>query len=196
MLAEGAGHWSHLRARSLRQPGYCPPSRLTPRTSPEAPADSTVVRCHAFVDLMLFFIGLVARRGTLLPTRLPRWHGRKESACQCRRHKRCRLHPWVRKMPWRRAWHPTPVSLPGEPQGQRSLAGCSPWGCRESGMAKHTPVSGRHLPKCDLRAGVASISPQSPQGPLPPPLPCSHAPEFRPFRLNCGVIPQGRGEGL
>ena len=68
MLAEGAGHWTHLRARSLRQPGYCPPSRLTPRTSPEAPADSGVGRCHTFVDLMLFFIGLVARRGTLLPT--------------------------------------------------------------------------------------------------------------------------------
>ena len=22
--------------------------------------------------------------------------------------------PWVRKIPWRRAWQPTPVSLPGE----------------------------------------------------------------------------------
>ena len=96
-------------------------------------------------------------------------------------------------MPWRRTWHPTPVSLPGEPQEQRSLAGCSPWGCRESGTTKHTPVSGRHLPKCDLTAGVASISPQSPQGPLPPPLPCSHASEFQPFRLNCGVIPEGGG---
>ena len=25
-------------------------------------------------------------------------------------------------------WHPTPVFLPGEPHGQRSLAGHSPWG--------------------------------------------------------------------
>ena len=40
--------------------------------------------------------------------------------------------PWVGKMPWRRAWPPTPVSLPGESQGQRSLAGYSPRGCRES----------------------------------------------------------------
>ena len=23
--------------------------------------------------------------------------------------------PWVGKIPWRRAWQPTPVSLPGEP---------------------------------------------------------------------------------
>ena len=29
----------------------------------------------------------------------------------------------------RRQWHPTPVLLPGESHGQRSLEGCSPWGC-------------------------------------------------------------------
>ena len=33
---------------------------------------------------------------------------------------------------WRRKWHPTPVLLPGESQGWRSLVGCSPWGCKES----------------------------------------------------------------
>ena len=27
-------------------------------------------------------------------------------------------------MQWRRKWHPTPVFLPGESQGQRSLVGC------------------------------------------------------------------------
>ena len=36
--------------------------------------------------------------------------------------------PWVRKIPWRRAWQSTPVFLPGESHGQRSLAGYSPWG--------------------------------------------------------------------
>ena len=30
---------------------------------------------------------------------------------------------------WRRQWHPTPVLLPGDSHGQRSLVGCSPWGC-------------------------------------------------------------------
>ena len=40
--------------------------------------------------------------------------------------------PWVGKIPWRRAWQPTPVFLPGESHGQRSLAGYSPWGRRES----------------------------------------------------------------
>ena len=33
---------------------------------------------------------------------------------------------------WRRRWHPTPVFLPGKSHGQRSLVGCSPWGCEES----------------------------------------------------------------
>ena len=32
----------------------------------------------------------------------------------------------------RRKWQPTPVFLPGEPHGQRSLVGYSPWGCKES----------------------------------------------------------------
>ena len=31
----------------------------------------------------------------------------------------------------RRQWHPTPVLLPGKSHGQRSLVGCSPWGCWE-----------------------------------------------------------------
>ena len=35
-------------------------------------------------------------------------------------------------MHWRRKWHPTPVLLPGESQGQRSLEGWSPWGLEES----------------------------------------------------------------
>jgi len=33
---------------------------------------------------------------------------------------------WVGKIPWRRAQGPTPVFLPGESHGQRSLAGYSP----------------------------------------------------------------------
>ena len=36
--------------------------------------------------------------------------------------------PWVGKFPWRRERLPTPVFLPGESHGQRSLEGYSPWG--------------------------------------------------------------------
>ena len=35
-------------------------------------------------------------------------------------------------MHWRRKWQPTPVFLPGESQGRRSLVGCSPWSLEES----------------------------------------------------------------
>ena len=53
------------------------------------------------------------------------------------------LMPWVRNIPWRRAWQPAPVFLLGESQGQRSLVGYSPWGCKESDMTErltHTPL--------------------------------------------------------
>ena len=53
---------------------------------------------------------------------------------QCRRCKRCEFDPWVRKMPWSWKWQPAPVFLPGKLREQRSLAGHSPWGHRESGM--------------------------------------------------------------
>ena len=38
------------------------------------------------------------------------------------------FNPWVGKIPWRRKWQPTPVLLPGESHGGRSLIGYSPWG--------------------------------------------------------------------
>ena len=53
---------------------------------------------------------------------LPRWLSGKKSTCQCRRHKRHGCNPWVGKIPWRRKWQPTPVFLPGQFHGQRSLA--------------------------------------------------------------------------
>ena len=49
----------------------------------------------------------------------------KESACQYRRHKKCRFDPWVGKI-WKRVLQPTPVFMPGESHGQRSLAGYGP----------------------------------------------------------------------
>ena len=46
--------------------------------------------------------------------------------------RRLRFNPWVGKIPRRRKWQPTPVFLPGKSQGQRSLAGYSQWGHKES----------------------------------------------------------------
>ena len=64
--------------------------------------------------------------------------GSKEPTCQCRRCKRCGFNSWVGKIPWRRAWQPTPVILPREFHGQRSLVDHSPWGCTELDMTEET----------------------------------------------------------
>ena len=53
-------------------------------------------------------------------------------------------HDWatslwlVTFMHWRRKWQPTPVFLPGESQGQRSLVGCHLWGRTESDTTEAT----------------------------------------------------------
>ena len=52
----------------------------------------------------------------------------KESACNARDRG---FDLWVGKIPWRRKWQPTSVFLPGKSHGQRSLAGYTPWGCKE-----------------------------------------------------------------
>ena len=41
-------------------------------------------------------------------------------------------------MHWRRKWQPTPVFLPGESEGWRSLVGCRPWGRTESDTTEAT----------------------------------------------------------
>ena len=56
------------------------------------------------------------------------WWLRSYSVClQCGRPG---FDPWVGKIPWRRKWQPTPVFLPGESRGRRSLVG--PQGRKES----------------------------------------------------------------
>jgi len=58
------------------------------------------------------------------------------------------LDPWVRKIPWRQ---PTPVFLPGESHGQRSLAGYSPQGCKESLSSRlQTTNVGEYIQKREL----------------------------------------------
>ena len=65
---------------------------------------------------------------TMATLGLPWWLRGKEICLQCRRPG---FNPWVGKIPWRRAWLPTPVYLPGEFHGWKSLTGYSPWGCNE-----------------------------------------------------------------
>ena len=48
----------------------------------------------------------------------------KESACSA---EDLGLIPVSGRFPWGREWLPTPLFLPGESHGQRSLVGYSPW---------------------------------------------------------------------
>ena len=66
------------------------------------------------------------------------WCSGNESTCQSRR---CRWHgfdPWVGKIPWSRKWQPMPLFLPGKFHGQRRLAGCSLWCCKELDITECT----------------------------------------------------------
>ena len=62
----------------------------------------------------------------------------KEIILQCRNRIRMGAVLRSRKIPWRRKWQPTPVFLSRKSQGQRSLAGYSLWGCKESDMTEVT----------------------------------------------------------
>ena len=64
----------------------------------------------------------------LASNRLPWWLRRYSVCLQCGRP---RFDPWVRKILWRRKWQPTPVYLPRESHGQKSLVGYSLWGRKE-----------------------------------------------------------------
>ena len=52
------------------------------------------------------------------------------------RHRDHSFNPWVRKIPWKRAWQLILLFLSGESHGQRSIAGYSPEGHKESDMAE------------------------------------------------------------
>ena len=67
----------------------------------------------------------------------------KISARECRRP---RFNPWVRKVPWKRKWQPTPVFLPREFHGQKSLGSYSLWDQR----AGHDWVTNTYLLKAKL----------------------------------------------
>ncbi len=88
--------------------------------------------------------------------------------------KRCRFDPWVGKIPWRRKWQPTPVLLPGESHGWRSLVGYSPrvaksrtrlsdftftfhFHALEKEMATHSSVLAWRIPGTEEPGGLPSM---------------------------------------
>ena len=108
-------------------PGESHGPRSLPGYSPQGGKESDVTK-HAHTTNQIFSIAFKVKFMTsgnsschLLSTfSVPWWFRRQRICLQCK------------KIPWRREWHPTLVFLPGESHGQRSLAGYSPWGHKES----------------------------------------------------------------
>ena len=128
-MEEGAWRWSKEREgrRERKRDRVCVCVCVVQNEAREGGA-----RAHSLVATLRSFVSDLG---------LPRWHSDKEPPCQCRRHKRCGFSPWVGKIPWSRAWQPTPVFLPGEFHGQRSLAGYSPWSCKELDLTEQLALS-------------------------------------------------------
>ena len=70
--------------------------------------------------------------------------------------------PWVRSLgwedPWRRAWQPTPVFLPGELHGQKSLVGYSPRGRKEWDTTETTSTAHTYSIYCALYVSIIITS--------------------------------------
>ena len=84
----------------------------------------------------------------------------KETACQCRRHKRCRFDPWVGKIPGGGHGNPLQYSCLENPHGQRSLAaglrsGLCPEGHKES---RHERSSLALMPSVFLSTSLTGAS--------------------------------------
>ena len=82
------------------------------------------------------------------------WHTLASLLAQMVKNLPAMQETWVRsrvgKIPCRRRWQPTPVLLPGESHGQRSLTGYSPGSCKESDMTEQLTLSLHiHLNICD-----------------------------------------------
>ena len=71
--------------------------------------------------------------------RLPWWLSVKEPTCNAG------SIPGSGRSPGEGIWQPTPVFLPGECHGQRSLVSCSPWGHKQLDTPEVTRHSTAHL---------------------------------------------------
>ena len=112
----------HSPTLGMRGPGWLPKHTHLPK-----------IICH-FLPSPLSCFSVILDVWPVLPG--SRWLRGKESASQCKTLKSWRFNPWAGKDFWRKKWQPTPLFLPREPHGQRSLVGYSPWGHKESNTAE------------------------------------------------------------
>ena len=118
--------------------------------------------CPSAWMLNKWLIQLTEQRDSLiLPTGLPSGASGKEPICRCRRLKGTRVLSLVGKIPWNRKRQPTPIYLPGEAHGQRSLEGYRPEGCRASTLLKW--LSMQHL---WMAIGKQKLTHSSPHPPM------------------------------
>ena len=109
--------------------------------------------------LLLSWIFAVSKWRPCL-TGLPWWGQR--ICLQCRRHRWHGFDPWVRKSLWRRKWQPTPVFLPGTPQGSHG-------GHKKSDMTEWlgpTPYNAEGQDTCLHSGRSVSQSPSQPSSSL------------------------------
>ena len=118
------GLYNHILGTFLTKP-----KRRKQPTPPSA--NKWVNKCGISIHMQEYYSTIRSVDTLVCSMMLPCWLSGKESACQCKRQE---FDPWVRKIPCRRKWQATPVFLPGEFHGHRSLAGYSPWGHKESDM--------------------------------------------------------------
>ena len=87
-------------------------------------SEASILQCTAFFIVQLSHLYLTTGKATALTRRT--FFGITVSG-GLQRDSAIHIHVSILSQ-WRRKWHPTPVSLPGEFCGQRSLMGYSPWG--------------------------------------------------------------------
>ena len=115
----------------------------------------------------------------------------KEYVCNAGDAGRRRFDAWVRKIPWRWAWKPTPVFLPGESHGQRTLAGYRPWGRKEADTTEATKHACMGASLGNPRKGPVAPKFISPHTPFLSVLLLPAAPGLRPGRAGLPVSVQG-----
>ena len=105
--------WSRSVVCDPQRPHGLQPTRLL--LPWDSPGKSTGVGCQCLLRANIYWIIILCQALAKCPTYFiasihpirgfPGGASGKESACQCRRHRRHRFHPWVGMIPWRRKWH-------------------------------------------------------------------------------------------
>ena len=60
--------------------------------------------------------------------------------------------PLSQEIPLEKEMQPTPAFLPGESHVQRSLAGYSPWGCKELAMTEQLSTTANDMLRAEMRS--------------------------------------------